>query len=64
MDLYFERYPGVLRYMENTRLQASEQGYVETLEGRRLYLADIKSVMECAVKRRSTPQCRNRSGHH
>ncbi|MRF65370.1 DNA polymerase I [Escherichia coli] len=43
MDLYFERYPGVLRYMENTRLQASEQGYVETLEGRRLYLADIKS---------------------
>lgn len=43
MDLYFERYPGVLRYMENTRHQASEQGYVETLEGRRLYLADIKS---------------------
>ncbi|MEQ4779782.1 DNA polymerase I [Providencia huaxiensis] len=43
MDLYFERYPGVLRYMENTRIQASEQGYVETLEGRRLYLADIKS---------------------
>ncbi|EJD6411494.1 DNA polymerase I [Providencia sp. CRE-3FA-0001] len=43
MDLYFERYPGVLRYMENTRLQASGQGYVETLEGRRLYLADIKS---------------------
>lgn len=43
MDLYFERYPGVLCYMENTRLQASEQGYVETLEGRRLYLADIKS---------------------
>ncbi|MGG4609277.1 DNA polymerase I [Providencia sp. Me31A] len=43
MDLYFERYPGVLRYMENTRVQASEQGYVETLEGRRLYLADIKS---------------------
>ncbi|SQI31281.1 DNA polymerase I [Providencia alcalifaciens] len=43
MDLYFERYPGVLRYMENTRLQASERGYVETLEGRRLYLADIKS---------------------
>ncbi|WP_368903741.1 DNA polymerase I [Providencia sp. 2.29] len=43
MDLYFERYPGVLRYMENTRHQAAEQGYVETLEGRRLYLADIKS---------------------
>ena len=43
MDLYFERYPGVLQYMERTRAQAKEQGYVETLEGRRLYLPDIKS---------------------
>jgi len=43
MDLYFERYPGVLEYMERTRQQASEQGYVETLDGRRLYLPDIKS---------------------
>ncbi|URN99262.1 DNA polymerase I [Leclercia adecarboxylata] len=43
MDLYFERYPGVLQYMENTRAQAKEKGYVETLEGRRLYLPDIKS---------------------
>lgn len=43
MDLYFERYPGVLSYMERTRVQASEQGYVETLFGRRLYLPDIKS---------------------
>lgn len=43
MDLYFERYPGVLEYMERTRIQASEQGYVETLFGRRLYLPDIKS---------------------
>ncbi|WP_159567219.1 DNA polymerase I [Budvicia diplopodorum] len=43
MDLYFERYPGVLDYMERTRVQASEQGYVETLFGRRLYLPDIKS---------------------
>ncbi|WP_226573703.1 DNA polymerase I [Mangrovibacter yixingensis] len=43
MDLYFERYPGVLHYMERTRVQAKEQGYVETLEGRRLYLPDIKS---------------------
>ncbi|VYU81863.1 DNA polymerase I [Metakosakonia massiliensis] len=43
MDLYFERYPGVLEYMERTRAQAKEQGYVETLEGRRLYLPDIKS---------------------
>ncbi|NHB97772.1 DNA polymerase I [Photorhabdus stackebrandtii] len=43
MDLYFERYPGVLAYMERTRKQAEEQGYVETLDGRRLYLPDIKS---------------------
>ena len=43
MDKYFERYPGVLKYMEETREQASSQGYVETLFGRRLYLPDIKS---------------------
>ncbi len=43
MDLYFERYPGVLTYMETTRQSAAEKGYVETLEGRRLYLPDIKS---------------------
>jgi len=43
MDLYFERYPGVLQYMESTRQQASEQGYISTLDGRRLYLPDIQS---------------------
>ncbi|AKH90482.2 DNA polymerase I [Edwardsiella tarda] len=43
MDLYFERYPGVLAYMERTRQQASEQGYVETLDGRRLYLPEINA---------------------
>ncbi|HED1421161.1 TPA: DNA polymerase I [Kluyvera georgiana] len=43
MDLYFERYPGVLEYMERTRAQAKDQGYVETLDGRRLYLPDIKA---------------------
>ena len=43
MDLYFERYPDVLEYMERTRAQAKEQGYVETLDGRRLYLPDIAS---------------------
>ncbi len=43
MDLYFERYPGVLEYIERTRQQADAQGYVETLFGRRLYLPDIKS---------------------
>jgi DNA polymerase-1 len=43
IERYFARYPGVLAYMERTREQASEQGYVETLFGRRLYLADIRS---------------------
>ncbi|WP_417606278.1 DNA polymerase I [Oceanimonas baumannii] len=43
MNIYFERYPGVLRYMEDTREQASERGYVSTLFGRRLYLPEIKS---------------------
>jgi len=41
MDRYFERYPGVQDYMERTRRQAEEQGYVETLYGRRLHLPDI-----------------------
>jgi DNA polymerase-1 len=43
VDLYFERYPGVKRYMDETRTQAREQGYVETVFGRRLYLQDIAS---------------------
>ena len=43
IDRYFQRYPGVLAYMERTREQAGEQGYVETLFGRRLYLPDIQS---------------------
>ncbi len=43
MDLYFERYPGVLDYMESTRAFAEEKGYVETLFGRRLHLPDIKA---------------------
>ena len=43
MDLYFERYPGVRRYMEQTRSQAREKGYVETVFGRRLYLPEIQS---------------------
>jgi DNA polymerase-1 len=41
IDRYFARYPGVLAYMERTREQAGQQGYVETLFGRRLYLPDI-----------------------
>ncbi len=43
MDLYFERYPGVLAYMDTTREGAKEKGYVETVFGRRLYLPDIKA---------------------
>ena len=44
MDLYFERYPGVREYMERTREQAKEKGYVETLDGRRLWLPDINAT--------------------
>lgn len=43
MDTYFERYPDVLQYMEDTRSQAAEQGYVETIFGRKLHLPEIKS---------------------
>ena len=41
VDLYFERYPGVKAYMDETRARAHEQGYVETVFGRRLYLPEI-----------------------
>ncbi len=43
VNLYFERYPGVKAYMDNTRAQAKEQGYVETVFGRRLYLPEINA---------------------
>jgi DNA polymerase-1 len=43
VDLYFQRYPGVKRYMDQTRAMAREQGFVETVAGRRLYLPDIRS---------------------
>jgi len=43
VDTYFARFPGVLTYMERTRQQAHELGYVETLFGRRLYLPEIQS---------------------
>lgn len=43
IDRYFERYPGVARFMENIRAQASERGYVETLSGRRLYVPEINA---------------------
>jgi DNA polymerase-1 len=43
VDLYFERYPGVKRYMDETRQKARDVGYVETIFGRRLYLPEILS---------------------
>jgi DNA polymerase-1 len=43
VNLYFERYPGVREYMDNTREHAKDLGYVETIFGRRLYLPEIKS---------------------
>lgn len=43
IDRYFARYPNVLRYMDETRSQAAQRGYVETVFGRRLYLPEINS---------------------
>ncbi|EJI6688820.1 DNA polymerase I [Vibrio parahaemolyticus] len=43
MDKYFERYPGVMQYMEDTRSAAADKSYVETIFGRRLHLPEIKS---------------------
>ena len=44
IDSYFTRYPGVARYMQRTREQARERGYVETVFGRRLWLAEIRAA--------------------
>jgi len=44
VNLYFERYPGVKAYMDSTRELAREQGYVETVYGRRLYLPEINAT--------------------
>ncbi|WP_092528473.1 DNA polymerase I [Onishia taeanensis] len=43
IDRYFDRYPGVARYMERIRAQAADDGFVETVAGRRLYLPEIKA---------------------
>ncbi|BCD85700.1 DNA polymerase I [Pseudomonas solani] len=50
IDRYFARYPGVLAYMERTREQAAQQGFVETLFGRRLYLPEINSKNQAMRK--------------
>jgi DNA polymerase-1 len=44
VDLYFARYPGVKQYMDDTRARAKDQGYVETVYGRRLYLPEINAA--------------------
>jgi len=44
IDRYFTRYPGVARYMEATRTQAGEQGYVETVFGRRIWLPELRGA--------------------
>jgi DNA polymerase-1 len=44
VDLYFARYPGVKQFMDRTRAQAREQGFVETMSGRRLYAQDINAA--------------------
>ncbi|UTW06027.1 DNA polymerase I [Pseudomonas benzenivorans] len=50
IDRYFSRYPGVLAYMERTREQAAQQGFVETLFGRRLYLPEINAKNQALRK--------------
>lgn len=50
IDRYFDRYPGVAQYMDSTRALAKEQGYVETLFGRRLYLPEINASNKMRVQ--------------
>ncbi|MEH6569954.1 MAG: DNA polymerase I [Halioglobus sp.] len=50
IERYFERYPGVQEYMDSTRALAKEQGYVETLFGRRLYLPEINARNKMRVQ--------------
>ncbi|MDN3650669.1 DNA polymerase I [Reinekea marina] len=50
VEAYFERYPGVKRYMDETQAEASETGYVETIYGRRLYLPGIQSSNQMVRK--------------
>ena len=64
MDKYFTRYPGVAAYMERTRNEAKERGFVETVFGRRLWLPDIAPPTRRAARapsaRPSTRPCRER----
>ena len=61
--LYFSPYPGVRDFMERTRQQAREQGYVETVFGRRLYLPYIASQPGPTRRRRARCDQRADAGH-
>ena len=64
MDRYFARYPGVAEYMQRTREMAREQGYVETVFGRRLWLPEIRSGSAgAAAGRRARGDQRADAGH-
>ena len=64
IDLYFARYPGVKRYMEETRAQAKSQGYVETVFGRRLYLPGHQRAQQAVpAGRRTRRDQRAHAGH-
>jgi DNA polymerase I len=56
---YFEKFPGVKRYLDQTRLQAAEQGYVETLLGRRRYFPGLKNERNQNIKNRSEREAIN-----
>jgi DNA polymerase-1 len=64
IDRYFARYPGVARYMDETRAERRDKGYVETVFGRRLWLPEINSPMARAARAPSAPpstrRCRAR----
>ncbi len=69
IETYFRRFPGVRAYMEATRKLAADQGYVETLFGRRLYLPDIRSskvMLKRAAERAAinAPPARCTVGYH
>ena len=56
IDIYFDRYPKVLEYMNNARDVAKQQGYVETMIGRRLYTPDINASNGIRRRPRSEQQ--------
>jgi DNA polymerase-1 len=63
IDRYFQRYPGVKRYMDDTKAAAKSMGYVETVFGRRLYLPEINSPTARAARRRARRHQRAHAGH-